>query len=109
MQRSHGSKLMCRDYFEDGCGRTFVNSSQLNVHVRKVHKGIILLQEDVVEEDEYTADDMPSTSKKRCIRIGDDNVEFIEEVGDDQDGIEMEEGDEEDEFIDEIPEEDSKN
>jgi len=33
---------MCRDYFEDGCGRTFVNSSQLNVHVRKVHKGIIL-------------------------------------------------------------------
>jgi len=100
---------MCRDYFEDGCGRTFVNSSQLNVHVRKVHKGIILLQEDVVEEDEYTADDMPSTSKKRCIRIGDDNVEFIEEVGDDQDGIEMEEGDEEDEFIDEIPEEDTKN
>ncbi|XP_017000206.2 zinc finger protein 761 [Drosophila takahashii] len=109
MQRSHGSKYMCRDYFEGGCGRTFVNSSQLNIHVRRMHKGVILLQEDVVEEEEYV-DDNPTTSKKRCVRINDDNIEFIEEAGDDPDGIDMEEGvEEEDEYIDEIPEEDTQN
>ncbi|XP_017066563.1 zinc finger protein 62 homolog [Drosophila eugracilis] len=110
MQRAHGTKFTCRDYFEGGCGRTFINSSQLNVHVRKVHKGIIFLQEDVVEEDEYVSDDMPSTSKKRCIRIDVDTIEFEEDAADDPDGIVMEDGeDEEEEFMDEIPDEDTKN
>ncbi|XP_052842369.1 zinc finger protein 585A isoform X2 [Drosophila gunungcola] len=113
MQRAHGSKYMCRDYFEGGCGRTFVNSSQLNVHVRKVHKGVIFLQEDLVEEDEYVSDG-PSTSKKRCIRINEDNIEFIEDEdegddGEDQDGIGLEEVDEDgNEYIDEEPDQDPK-
>ncbi|KAH8400760.1 hypothetical protein KR009_000778 [Drosophila setifemur] len=89
MQRTHGSKFMCRDYFEGGCGRTFINSSQLNVHVRKVHNGTIFLTDEVVEEEdaeqeeqeEYMSDG-PSTSKKRCYRIGEDtNIEFIDDTG----------------------------
>ncbi|KAH8237217.1 hypothetical protein KR038_007179 [Drosophila bunnanda] len=94
IQRAHGSKYVCRDYFEGGCGRTFVSSSQLNVHVRKVHEGTILLQE---EEEEDS--DGPSTSKKRCYRIDDDsNIEFVE-IGDGEDEEEVE-GEEED-YIDE--------
>ncbi|XP_043641341.1 zinc finger protein 27 [Drosophila teissieri] len=108
MQRAHGDKYTCRDYFDGGCGRTFVNSSQLNVHVRKVHDGIILLQEDVVEEDECIADDVPSTSKKRCLRLNENNIEFIEEA--DGDDIELEEDDDEDDdFIDEIQDQDPQN
>ncbi|KAH8253440.1 hypothetical protein KR032_005510 [Drosophila birchii] len=85
IQRAHGSKYVCRDYFEGGCGRTFVSSSQLNVHVRKVHDGTILLQE---EEEEDS--DGPSTSKKPCYRIDDDsNIEFVE-IGDGEDEEEME-------------------
>ncbi|EDV36076.1 uncharacterized protein Dana_GF12783 [Drosophila ananassae] len=96
MQRAHGSKFMCRDYFEGGCGRSFINSSQLNVHVRKVHNGTIFLTEE--EEDEYISDG-PSTSKKRCFRIDDDtNIEFIEDPEATQDGIELEHEIDEDDY-----------
>ncbi|XP_017053967.1 zinc finger protein 585A [Drosophila ficusphila] len=109
MQRAHGSSYKCRDYCEGGCGRVFVNSSQLNVHVRKVHNGVIFLQEDVVEEEEYNSDG-PSTSKKRCIRINNDNIEFVEGDEDDPDVIEMEEGDEvKDEFLAETQDEEINN
>ncbi|XP_017037136.1 zinc finger protein 761 [Drosophila kikkawai] len=95
IQRAHGSKYVCRDYFEEGCGRTFVSSSQLNVHVRKVHEGSIFLQE---EEEEEEDSDGPSTSKKPCYNIDDDsNIEFVE-IGDGEDEEELVE-EEEEEFI----------
>ncbi|KAH8272883.1 hypothetical protein KR018_007115 [Drosophila ironensis] len=99
MLRAHGAKLLCRDHFEGGCGRTFGNSAQLHRHVRKVHKGTILLADDVLEEEEeYSMDDGPSTSSKRCIRLDDGtNIEFL----DDQEAMELvdEVGDSEEDYI----------
>ncbi|XP_034479406.1 zinc finger protein 616 isoform X2 [Drosophila innubila] len=60
MQRVHGSKNMCSDYFEGGCNKTFSTISQLNVHVRKAHdNGIELadLVEDYQEDHEEQLDD----------------------------------------------------
>ncbi|XP_017087258.2 zinc finger protein 11 isoform X1 [Drosophila bipectinata] len=99
MQRAHGSTFTCREYFEGGCGRSFLNSSQLNVHVRKVHNGTIFLTE---EEEEEFINDGPSTSKKRCFRIDDDtHIEFVEDADTTQDGMEVVDEIEEDEFEDE--------
>lgn len=106
IQRVHGSKYTCRDFFDGGCSKSFGSTTQLNVHVRKVHNGSIVFDEDndnvkadeeqeeqLEEEEEEEADGevevqqvqvekqnatRPSTSKKRCIRINDDTqIEFI--------------------------------
>lgn len=115
MQRVHGSKYTCRDFFDGGCSKSFGSTTQLNVHVRKVHNGSILFDDDndndkadeeqeeqQEEEEEEEADGEvaaeqkeeqnaagPSTSRKRCIRINDDTqIEFIggEEI---EDEVEM--------------------
>lgn len=117
MQRVHGSKYTCRDFFDGGCSKSFGSTTQLNVHVRKVHNGSILFdddndkadddleeqQEEEEEEElegEVEAEQIqkelqnaagPSTSKKRCIRINDDTqIEFIggEDVDDEVEMLE---------------------
>ncbi|KAH8394729.1 hypothetical protein KR222_002829, partial [Zaprionus bogoriensis] len=52
MQRAHGSKYTCRDYFDGGCSKSFGSTAQLSVHVRKVHNSMLLLDDDKAEEEE---------------------------------------------------------
>ncbi|KAL7737664.1 hypothetical protein ACLKA6_006068 [Drosophila palustris] len=97
MQRVHGSKNTCRDYYEGGCSKTFNTIAQLNLHVRKVHDGsVVLPEEDEQEDDQDEQQDYEvheeeqeeldeqiedeqaqSTSKKRSIRISDTHIEFM--------------------------------
>ncbi|XP_002016443.2 zinc finger protein 616 isoform X1 [Drosophila persimilis] len=84
IQRVHASKHVCRNYIDDGCGRSFTTSSQLNVHLRKVHNST-LVADDVLEEEAY-AIARPPAAKKRCFGIlKDKKVEFIDDSAVDMD------------------------
>lgn len=93
MQRVHGSRYTCRDFFDEGCSKSFGSTTKLNMHVRKVHNSSIYLEDERVKaeeddeggeelkEEEESTSDGPSTSKKRCIRINaSTQIEFISDT-----------------------------
>ncbi|XP_002004967.2 zinc finger protein 888 [Drosophila mojavensis] len=106
MQRVHGSRYTCHDFFDSGCSKSFSSTTQLKLHVRKAHNGSIYVEDDTVKGDELDEleeqeqeqeqeqeeeqeqdqeeeqkevnSDGPSSSKKRCIRINaNTQIEFI--------------------------------
>ncbi|ALC40579.1 CG18011 [Drosophila busckii] len=100
MQRVHGSRYLCSDFYDGGCKKVLSSVVQLKTHVRKVHNSQLVIDDDSNEATEQqttsdadTAIAAVSPAKKRSVRI--DKETHVEFIGDEEDMVEEEEEQEE--------------